>query len=162
MPNLIKVAKKQMAKIKYNLPEVISEEEKNYYHVAIVTSTPNPVTLEFDHKVKLQMFSKRSWIVAKPRFKQLGKTQVYIYHNPEGEIVELEEGGGEDGKKDKTPPKVDRAELIQKAKDAGYNGPLNVSNKVFQDFIENPTLATPAATEGAEGEESTGNTETAE
>ena len=82
-PNKLEVAKGQMSKFKgIELPEEIKVEEAHLYHVALVTSTPNTKTLEFDNKLKMQMFNIESWNKVKGNLARVGHGQAFIIHNP--------------------------------------------------------------------------------
>lgn len=130
-PNKFDVVLKQMKDVLggNRIPNEIPENEKAYYHVLIVESTPNQKTLQYDHKVKTQIFNDRSWVNVEKQLKQLGYSNIHILHDPSL----LSE---EDLKIDKVGV-VDRKELIKEARELGYDGALNVKNEVFSDFIKN-------------------------
>ena len=64
------------------IPQEINENEKGYYHVLFITSRPNPTTLKFDHEVKKQVINKETFDRCKDTYKQLGYTNMVIFHNP--------------------------------------------------------------------------------
>ena len=64
------------------IPSEINENEKGYYHVLFITSRPNPTTLKFDHEVKKQVINKETFDRCKDTYKQLGYTNMVIFHNP--------------------------------------------------------------------------------
>ena len=64
------------------IPQEINENEKGHYHVLFITSRPNPTTLKFDHEVKKQFINKETFDRCKDTYKQLGYTNMVIFHNP--------------------------------------------------------------------------------
>ena len=151
-PNLLQVAKKQMSKFidKINLPTEINENEEHLYHVIIVDAEFNPATLETVYKSRVQMFNSRSWTATKDRLKQIGHTNVHVFHDP---TIKAKDGAKATPKKAKAKaktganagagaepketPKEKRDKLIAKAKELGYTGALNTTNANFEEFIKN-------------------------
>lgn len=153
-PNQLAVAKGQMAKFLkagVELPETINEDEKHLFHVALVESRPNSKTLEFDHKLVIQMYNDRSWFQAKENLKRLGHSQVYILHDPTKKEDKGNTGVAGNGNK------VDRNKVIEEAVALGYTGAMNVKTKVFEEFIAEKK-AEANGSNGAEGGEEAGNT----
>lgn len=113
-PNRLEVAKGQMAKIlktgQFELPETINKDEEKLFHVALVESRANTKTMEFDHKLTIQMYNDRSWYQAKNNLSRIGRGQVYIFHDPtfKGE----KEGEGA----------MSYEELLARADELGYKG----------------------------------------
>lgn len=70
------------------IPQEINENEKGYYHVLFITSRPNPSTLKYEHEVKRQVINKETFDRCKETYKQLGYTNMVIFHNP---LVQAEE-----------------------------------------------------------------------
>lgn len=132
------------------LPETINEDEKHLFHVALVESRPNSKTLEFDHKLVIQMYNDRSWFQAKENLKRLGHSQVYILHDPTKKENKGNSGGGDKGNQ------VDRAKLLEEAVALGYTGAKNVKNEVLEAFITEKK-AEANGSNGAEGGEGAGN-----
>lgn len=139
-PNLLEVAKKQMAKFikKINVPSEINENEKDYYHVVIVEANFDKTKLEATYKSRVQVYNNRSWLAVKDRLKQIGHTNVYVIHDPTIKAGASSAKNGNDN----------RQRLIDRAKELGYEGALNVKNSVFEEFIKNAE---------ANGEIATGN-----
>lgn len=112
-PNRLEVAKGQMAKIlktgQFELPETINKDEEKLFHVALVESRPNSKTMEYDHKLTIQMYNDRSWYQAKNNLARIGRGQVYIFHDPtfKGE----KEGDG-----------MSYEQLLARADELGYKG----------------------------------------
>lgn len=112
-PNRLEVAKGQMAKIlktgQFELPETINKDEEKLFHVALVESRPNSKTMEYDHKLTIQMYNDRSWYQAKNNLARIGRGQVYILHDPtfKGE----KEGDG-----------MSYEQLLARADELGYKG----------------------------------------
>ena len=82
-PNKHKEAQNQVENLEgVQIPSEINENEKGYYHVLFITSRPNPTTLKFDHEVKKQVINKETFDRCKDTYKQLGYTNMVIFHNP--------------------------------------------------------------------------------
>jgi len=64
------------------VPSTINVKEKDYYHVLIVESKPNMETMKFDHKVKTQVINQESFERNKDTYKQLGYSNMVVFHSP--------------------------------------------------------------------------------
>lgn len=113
-PNRLEVAKGQMAKIlktgQFELPETINKSEEKLFHVALVESRANTKTMEFDHKLTVQMYNDRSWYQAKNNLARIGRGQVYIFHDPTFKGEKEGEGG------------MSYEDLLARADELGYKG----------------------------------------
>lgn len=111
------------------VPTEINKDETDLFHVVIITEKKlNQATLEAEVKSKVQTFDDRSWLKHKDNLQRLGMSEVFIFHDPTQKSSDKKVAGG-------AAVKVDRVELIEKAKSLGYEGILTAKNSVFEEFI---------------------------
>lgn len=73
----------QTAKLKgVKVPREINANEKGYYHVLVIKSKADPVKMEYVHDVKVQIINPESFERNKETYKQLGYSNMVIFHNP--------------------------------------------------------------------------------
>lgn len=89
-PNKLSSAQKKVENLDgVEVPTSIPENEANHFHVLFITSRPNPQTLQFDHKVKYQIINRETYERCKDTYKQLGYSNMVIFHNAEIYAEEL-------------------------------------------------------------------------
>jgi len=82
--NRLNEARNQIKKYKgVKVPNEIPESEKDYFHVLMIDSKPNAITLEFEHKVKTQIFNLKSFTASENQYRKLGVGTMVVYHNPQ-------------------------------------------------------------------------------
>lgn len=76
-------ASNQVSKLKgVKVPREINANEKNYYHVLVIKSKADPVKMEYVHEVKIQVINAESFERNKETYKQLGYSNMVVFHNP--------------------------------------------------------------------------------
>lgn len=125
-PNKYSVAVNQMEnfiKAGVNVPTEIPENEKDCFHVIIITEKKlNETTLEVAVKSRYQVFNDRSWNAVKKQLSAIGYKEVFLFHDPTIE-VEVEE---EKVVKKEPEENPELTKVFEEAKTMGYTGGTNV------------------------------------
>ena len=112
------------------VPTEINDSEKGYFHVLFITSKPNPSTLKFDHEVKKQIINKETFDRCKDTYKQLGYSNMVIFHNPliqaqaDADKKAQEEAEAKAKAKEEADAKIKAEAEAQAKADAGQEGKL--------------------------------------
>lgn len=105
-----------------DVPKLIREDEKELVHLLIVEGRFNPATLSTTYSQRVQVYNPKSWLTVKDRLKQIGVNHAFVIHSPEED--------------NRAKANEYRKSLIEKVKALGYEGPLNVANSVFEEYLE--------------------------
>ena len=82
-PNKLSSAQKKVQTLDgVEIPSEIKASEANYFHILFINSRPNATTLKFDHQVKHQIINRETYDRCKDTYKQLGYSNMVIFHNP--------------------------------------------------------------------------------